>query len=918
MKNNTPQRRIRLIAPLLIAVLAVAAGITQMQARQTTPSPSTALPIESDGEDQPREIDWEVPLLAGARSGDQYSITYTKSKPTGGTAWTELSFDDSRWRKGLGPIGSTGVGIPNASAPLGTAFADVNNGTYNVWFRRTFTLTDDLSDRDVWLTCGHDDEGAIYLDGVQLVAWGNEYNNALCLMLTAEQTALLTPGEHVLAVWAKNNSGAFYFDCGLYGCQGDEKSSPACSVEADFSTWEEYPLVKKIGLYQCPLTFKRWLRRDVPKLAELETRSMRYEMAWGKDNLYGQPAVQGTAAEPTCDYADIDFFFGGVVENCPQLIISQGYSPSIINNGDWQAPPADYDCWAKVNAQAARHWAEVGYRNHYIEVWNEPDLTGVFFTGTQEDYLKIYQYAAPAIREADPVVKVGGPAGASTAWHSALVKRAKAYGWPLDFLSGHAYGDPTSQLNTMRTNLTTLGNREAEMLISEYAPYTTGANTHAGGPVEKAEAAMTFFNALPKFLQYGDLTHVSWAQFIDAADMNAGTTLPFGHGDKMGAIDGNTGQRKALFNAFKLYGMMPATRCKATVSGEPIHVLASKNDDAVALVVWNTSLLGRTLQLDLTGLPFSQGHLKAYRIDTERGSYYETGSDELLPEAEHEVTMTEGKLSYQGLVKPKGVYFILLSKEAAPTVFPENNFATVVKTRQWYELRSDRAPYAYFDPKTWTARLSLNQTATGRAMVGIEAEDLPEYVRVEAKTSGEMKDTRTNSALCLRLDFQSEAGQYVSSVLFHGGLYKEENTFAPKWGTGRKPDEVVRVDNFGKFFFRLADYAPADFSGRVLVTFELASTGLHTKADIQLFRTDEATGIHGVAGTFASQPASSLVPEWAAEASLSDDAEGGNKASDAVYDLQGRRLMSGSAQGGNGHRLQRGIYIVGGKKILAR
>ena len=122
----------------------------------------------------------------------------------------------------------------------------------------------------------------------------------------------------------------------------------------------------------------------------------------------------------------------------------------------------------------------------------------------------------------------------------------------------------------------------------------------------------------------------------------------------------------------------------------------------------------------------------------------------------------------------------------------------------------------------------------------------------------------------------------------------------------------------GEERFRLADYAPADFSGRVLLTFELASTGLHTKADIQLFRTDEATGIHGVAGTFVSQPASSLIPEWAPEASLSDDAEGGDKASDAVYDLQGRRLTSGSAQGGNSHRLQRGIYIVRGKKILAR
>ncbi len=35
-----------------------------------------------------------------------------------------------------------------------------------------------------------------------------------------------------------------------------------------------------------------------PKLAELEARSMRYEMACGKDDLYGQPCVVGSANKP--------------------------------------------------------------------------------------------------------------------------------------------------------------------------------------------------------------------------------------------------------------------------------------------------------------------------------------------------------------------------------------------------------------------------------------------------------------------------------------------------------------------------------------------------------------------------------------------------------------------------------------------
>lgn len=70
------------------------------------------------------------------------------------------------------------------------------------------------------------------------------------------------------------------------------------NVHVYTAQWEEYPLVKKIGLYQTPLVSRAWIDRDFPKLAELEARSMRYEMACGKDDLYGQPCVVGSANKP--------------------------------------------------------------------------------------------------------------------------------------------------------------------------------------------------------------------------------------------------------------------------------------------------------------------------------------------------------------------------------------------------------------------------------------------------------------------------------------------------------------------------------------------------------------------------------------------------------------------------------------------
>ena len=847
-------------------------------------------------------IDFNVPYLVGARTGDQYPIVYTKTNPTADSNWTTLDYDDSGWRPSLGPIGSKGVEIPEGSAPLGTTFSDVYNGIYNVWFRRKFTLGEDITQRDVWLACGHDDEGAIYLDGVPLVVWSNEWNNSYYFKLTPEQTSLLTAGDHVLAVWAKNNAGGFYYDCGLYGRMGDSRIAPLSTVAADFSTWTEFPLVKKIGLYQTPLTLKSWLERDLPTLAELEARSMRYEMAWGKDDVYGQPAVGGTPQAPTANYADIDWLFDNVKPHCPQLIISQGYSPTIINGGNFMNPPTDYDAWAAINAQAARHWAEKGYKNHYIEVWNEPDLTDVFFTGSLNDYIKMYETAAPAIHNADPDVKVGGPAGASANWHQTLVQKAKAAGWPLDFLSGHAYGDPTTQLNTMRTMMNASGNREGEILLTEYAPYSTGANTALNGPVEKAEAAMTFFNAIPTLLEYGDLTHVNWAQYIDAANLSTGRTFRAGEGDKMGLINGNTGHRKALFNAFKLYGMMPIDRVAATTTGEPIHVMASKGDDAVALVVWNTSTLDRTLQLDLSGIPFDNAHMETYRIDAAHNSYYETRNDELVPELDEEVTVTDGTFSQQAAIAAQGVYFIRLTATHPSSLIPHPS-CTIVRTRQWYESRTTKSPYAYFDPKTWTARLSLNQQSTGRALVGVEAEDLPRYVQAVSTFTDDLMTSRTNSTLNIRIDYQSANGEYTHAVLYHSGFHKEGNTFQPKWGTRRLPEDIVAVDNFSDFTFDVQKYAPADFSGRAIISFELAQTGNNSKANIQLFESDGSTGIEGV--------------------SLMNDEEGimnnssftnhylSGQGPHIVYDLQGRKVADYPSS-------KKGVYIVGGKKLVIK
>ncbi len=74
-------------------------------------------------------------------------------------------------------------------------------------------------------------------------------------------------------------------------------------------------------------------------------------------------------------------------------------------------PPRDYRKWydlirAVVEHQVERYSEDV-VSQWYWEFWNEPDLR-FYWIGTTEEYLKTYDYAAAAVKDALPTAKVGG------------------------------------------------------------------------------------------------------------------------------------------------------------------------------------------------------------------------------------------------------------------------------------------------------------------------------------------------------------------------------------------------------------------------------------------------------------------------------------------------------------------------------
>lgn len=89
-------------------------------------------------------------------------------------------------------------------------------------------------------------------------------------------------------------------------------------------------------------------------------------------------------------------------------------------------------------------WADgFNYDIRYWEVWNEPDLSDIHWGGTPEQFYRVYEAAAKAVKAADPDALIGGPTLAmvneSTPYREGFLAFVQENDLPLDFLSWHYY-----------------------------------------------------------------------------------------------------------------------------------------------------------------------------------------------------------------------------------------------------------------------------------------------------------------------------------------------------------------------------------------------------------------------------------------------------------------------------------------------
>ncbi len=227
------------------------------------------------------------------------------------------------------------------------------------------------------------------------------------------------------------------------------------------------------------------------------------------------------------DFANTDDYIARIIALGSRIVYRLGCRIEHTRRRLHTAPPADPARWARICLGIIRHfnegWAD-GYRwniRHW-EIWNEPDIPPGCWSGTWDDYFRLYAAAAGAIKAAWPDLLVGGPAyaigsastkqGVEYAFARSFIAFCRDNHLPLDFFSWHTYapGDLTVwavRAHAFRTLLDEHGFTATESHLNEWHVLPTAGSSGPAwhfaetmqGPVGASAiaATLTYLQDLP-------------------------------------------------------------------------------------------------------------------------------------------------------------------------------------------------------------------------------------------------------------------------------------------------------------------------------------------------------------------------------------------------------------------------------------
>jgi xylan 1,4-beta-xylosidase len=298
----------------------------------------------------------------------------------------------------------------------------------------------------------------------------------------------------------------------------------------------------------------------------------------------------------------------------------------VFTYGGIISPPANWAEWRELVTALATHLVKrygiEEVARWAFEVWNEPNLE-VFWSGTREEYLRLYDESVRAIKSVDPRLRVGGPSTAAGEWVESLTAHAAREGVPLDFVSTHTYGNlPLDMRATLHEN----GFDGVPIWWTEW-----GVGYTHFGPIHDAVIGAPF--VLSGFAAaQGRLDALAYWVVSDHFEELGRPPRLFHNGFGLLTV-GNL--RKPRYWAVHLAAHLGDDVLESHVGGDGADVLvqawATRHDDGtVDVLVWNGTInaglmggnprLDRNVRLIVTGLGDSEHRVSLARIDQQHSN----------------------------------------------------------------------------------------------------------------------------------------------------------------------------------------------------------------------------------------------------------------------------------------------------------
>lgn len=412
-------------------------------------------------------------------------------------------------------------------------------------------------------------------------------------------------------------------------------------------------------------------------------------LKWGSTGVYSEEP-DGT---PRYDWTLVDRIFDTYLERGMKPLAQLGFMPEALSirpqpyrhhwqpgakyndiYTGWAYPPKDYRKWGELVYQWARHCVErygaPEVASWWWEAWNEPNIG--YWRGTAEEYFKLYDFAAEAVKRALPAARVGGPhsTGPRSEGAARFLKnflehclRGTNYatgktGAPLDYVGFHAKGAPAFVDGHVRMGLAAqLQDIQRGFEIVAGYPELRGKPIIIGESDPDGCAACSA-RVYPQYgyrdgALYASYTAASFARKYALAEehgvnFEGAVTWAFEFEDQPWFVGfrslASNGIEKPVLNVFRMLGRMEGRRVAVEsygdagvramvrhgVRGAPdVAALASRGERRLSMLLWHyhdddVPGAAAAVQLEVQGLPAERSVAKVrhFRVDDEHSNAF--------------------------------------------------------------------------------------------------------------------------------------------------------------------------------------------------------------------------------------------------------------------------------------------------------